>query len=558
MSDQAITNEDLKAHVIEAEEALDALRNGEVDVVIGKEYPLVILAEWVKIEMEKAAAEWQATFDAIPEGICILDEERRIIQSNKGMERLFGGETRDMVGRHCWEVAHGSDGPIANCPFEQINRTCGPGSIEVTEGQRSLKFSVYPILDDNKTASRTVHIFQDITGQKRAEEERKQLQIQLLQAQKMEAIGTLAGGIAHDFNNILSAIMGFSELIKNEVTEDSAIGQDIAQVIVAGKRASDLVQQILTFSRKSVTEKQPLRMHLIVKEALKMLRASLPTTISIEQNIDPECEVILAAPTSIHQIVINLCTNALHAMSDEKGTLAVSLQQMELTSFETVDSLLPPGPFVVLSVRDTGCGMDTTTMDRIFDPYFTTKEQGKGTGLGLAVIHGIVQDAGGFIKVQSTLGKGSAFQVFLPVWQGQSATTVPDTEQSFSPKGGSEHILIVDDEPFLVRILQRQLENQGYRVTSTTDSRVALEKIIKHPEQFDLLITDQTMPCLTGVELALAAREVNPNLHVILCTGHSDLVSREKALRMGIEEYVLKPIVGNELFRAVGTVLGKS
>ncbi|MCF6187805.1 MAG: PAS domain-containing protein, partial [Desulfobulbaceae bacterium] len=362
MSDQVIINDEFKADVVEAEEALDALRNGEVDVIIGKKYPLVVLADWVRAEMEKAATEWQATFDASPEGICIMDEDQKIVQSNEGMARLFGRKVKDMVGQYCWEVVHGTTGPIKGCPCQRMKKTCQPGSLEVVEGQRCLKLSVYPIADDKKTSTRTVHIFQDITDYKKAEDERNQLLVQLFQAQKLEAICTLAGGIAHDFNNILSAIIGYAEFIQNEVTPDSKIGKDITQVISSSKRATDLVRQILTFSRKTEGKRLPFRPHLLVKEALEMLRATLPATINLEEDVDSDCGFVLADPTSIHQIVVNLCTNARQAMSNDKGTLRVSLRDQQVRTEDIPPGeMSTPGDFVVLSVSDTGCGMDQAT-----------------------------------------------------------------------------------------------------------------------------------------------------------------------------------------------------
>jgi nitrogen-specific signal transduction histidine kinase/ActR/RegA family two-component response regulator len=393
----------------------------------------------------------------------------------------------------------------------------------------------------------TVSFFQDLT-------EIKQLEKELVQAQKMEAIGTLAGGIAHDFNNILAGIIGYSEIIRSEVPVDSTVWRDIQEVIGAGKRASDLVKQILAFSRKTGSEKQPLRPHLIVKEALKMLRSTLPTTIAIQQDIDSDCGLILADPTNIHQITVNLCTNALHAMADEKGTLSIMLQRRDLSAAELSGDDVFPGSFIVLTVSDTGCGMDKRTIDRIFDPYFTTKEIGKGTGLGLAVIYGIVRDVHGCIKVKSAPGKGSSFVVCFPCYE-EKASTAGEFQQKSLPQGGSEHILVVDDEPFLVRATKRQLENLGYRVTGTSSSKKALDMIHRAPDEFDLLITDQTMPGLTGAELALAAMKIRVDLPVILCTGHSHMVSEGKALQLGIKKYIAKPIAENDLARAVRSVL---
>ena len=413
---------------------------------------------------------------------------------------------------------------------------------------KTFHVSAAPILDAENNLEYIVHVAKDISDQKKLEE-------QLSQAQKMEAIGTLAGGIAHDFNNILSGIIGYSQLIQREVPVDSAAGQDIIEVINAGKRAADLVRQILTFSRKTESNRLPLSPHLLVKEALKLLHATLPTTISIEEDIDPACGTILADPTNIHQVVVNLCTNALHAMSNEKGTLGVSLQRCEVSESDLKgENNVSPGPFIVLSVSDTGSGMEQGTIDHIFQPYYTTKEVGTGTGLGLAVIHGIVQDAQGFIRVKSKPEEGSTFTVYLPILQAKDGAR-DESVDTAHPPGGNERILVVDDEAFLVRVTQRQLENLGYHITSTTDSKDALEKIRTNPDGFDLLITDQTMPGLTGAELATAVKEIKPTLPIILCTGHSSVLSQEQSQTYGMARYIGKPIIGNELSNTIREVL---
>lgn len=388
--------------------------------------------------------------------------------------------------------------------------------------------------------------------------ERKQTEEKLLQAQKMEAIGTLAGGIAHDFNNILCIILGYADMAKKDAPPGSKFTSDLDAVLNAGNRAKDLVKQILTFSRKTDTKKQLIRPHLIVKEAVKMLHSTLPTTIHIKEDIDQDCGTILANPTNVHQIALNLCTNALHAMANQKGTLSVSMHRRELSRENIPQEWdIDPGPFIILTVSDTGSGMDKDTMDRIFEPYYTTKEMGTGTGMGLALIHGIVQDCKGFIEVESTVGQGTTLSVCIPATEEPAVQpTVSDQGNgATATAGGNERILVVDDEPLLVKINQSRLESRGYQVTAVSDSREALEKFRSQPDSFDLLITDQTMPGLTGAELATAVREIKPSLLIIICTGHSDTVPEEKALSMGINKYVFKPIYGDELLDAVREVL---
>ncbi|HBG21168.1 MAG TPA: hypothetical protein DDY32_18350 [Desulfobulbaceae bacterium] len=401
----------------------------------------------------------------------------------------------------------------------------------------------------------TVSFYTDLTAQKQAEQERHSLQAQLAQAQKMEAIGTLAGGIAHDFNNILGAVLGYAEVAREECPSGSQVAQDLDQVILAGTRAKDLVKQILAFSRQAETEKIPLLPASIVKETIKLLRSSLPSTIDIRQNIDGQTAPILADPTQIHQILINLCTNAFHAMEERGGILTISLTNIRLTEEELAAAPhLQPGLFVRLSVSDTGGGITPEIKNRIFDPYFTTKEIGKGTGMGLAIVHGIAKSYGGFIDCDSNLGQGTTFRVTLPALKEQA---ISEVKTNASVPVGKERILFIDDESMLAEMSRTMLARLGYTVTVRTDSLEALNTFRQAPEAFDLVITDQTMPHMTGIELARTMLQIRPQLPIILCTGYSNLISEDKVKATGIRGFALKPLTRKNIAELIRQVLGR-
>lgn len=394
---------------------------------------------------------------------------------------------------------------------------------------------------------------QKIEEKNQAEEKNESLEMQLRQAQKMEAIGTLAGGIAHDFNNILTIIFGFTEL--GMIGDEAEMTQEyLAEVHKAAERAKALVQQILTFSRKMEQQQQPLQMSLIVKEVLKMLRASIPTTIEIRQNISTET-LVFADPTQIHQVIMNLCTNAYQAMKEDGGVLAVSLEEIEMgaDTYEYAD--LPAGRYLKLDVGDTGYGIDPAIQEKIFEPYFTTKEVGEGTGLGLAVVHGIIQSHHGHITFYSELGKGTNFHVYLPVFSQEPGLTASPVTLSADAVGLGERILFVDDEEQICTMMHHILTKNGYQVTSFANAEDALSAFEEEPNQFDLVLTDMTMPHLTGIELANRLLAIRPELPVILCTGQSALIYREKALSMGIRDFLTKPIDKHTLLAAIKRTL---
>ncbi|SHO48636.1 ATP-binding protein [Desulfopila aestuarii] len=410
-----------------------------------------------------------------------------------------------------------------------------------------------PLLDENGKVYGILGVYEDITERQRAEEEKQELEKRLQQAQKMEAIGTLAGGIAHDFNNILGAILGYAEMIRENLPSNPEIIGDIDQVIKAGNRAKELVKQILAFSRQSETEKIPIQPAIIIKEAIKLLRPSLPTTITIKQDIAPDVGTILADPNQLHQVLMNLCTNAFHAMEIHGGTLSISLHTKVLTPEELGDNpKIQPGNFMQLSVRDSGTGIPPEIRKRIFDPYFTSKEIGKGTGMGLAMVHGIVQSCGGFITFESQLGEGTVFHVFLPLAETLAS---PEIEALENIPSGKEHILLIDDEDLLLEMGKTMLERLGYKVTIRTNGIAGLTTFQNQPDMYDLVITDQTMPGMTGIDMSRRMLQIRPDIPIVLCTGYSSVISEEKINAMGIKGFAMKPLAKRDIAVLIRKVL---
>lgn len=509
----------------------------------------------------RAEREYRQLFEAMLDGCAlheiVLDEnglpsDYRFLAVNPAFERMTGLKAEEVVGRTLLEMMPKTE----NYWVEKYGRVALTGEPANFENYSSVLGKYFQVTAFQPALRQFACIFSDITEQVKAEQEREKLETQLRQAQKLEAIGTLAGGIAHDFNNILTAILGYAEIAREECQPGSPIAKDVEEVITAGKRARDLVKQILAFSRQATIERIPLQPSLIVREAIKLLRSSFPTTIRIIEDIDGNAGQIFADPTQVHQVLMNLCTNAYHAMEESGGVMTISLQKRSSTTAELQgcpEAL--PGEYVHLSVRDTGPGIPPDIRERIFDPYFTTKEQGKGTGLGLAIVRGIVISCGGFVTCRSTLGEGSEFCACFPA-HGQNDNPIfsPDTRDA-GAEGGNERILFVDDEEVLVEMGRTMLERMGYKVTGITDSRAALDTFTRQPEQFDLVITDQTMPGMTGMELARAIFQIRPEMPVILCTGYSNLVTEESALANGIRAFALKPLIKKDLAHLIRNTL---
>lgn len=412
-------------------------------------------------------------------------------------------------------------------------------------GRCFLHISYYPYFQDDGSVAGTVENTRDSTSRKKLEE-------QLQQAQKMEAIGTLAGGIAHDFNNILGAIMGYTEMLAWDIPDSVDLQKKVQQILKASDRAKELVHQILSFSRQHDQERKPVQMYLIIKEALKLLKASLPSTIEIRQEISAKRSTVLANPTQIHQVLMNLCTNAHHAMRETGGVLTVKLYTEEVSADQALQYDLAEGHYLALAVVDTGHGMSVTTKERIFDPYFTTKKKGEGTGLGLSVIHGIMKAHDGAVIAQSEVGQGSTFTAFFPMTEDKE-DKVPQPADSLPT--GRERILFVDDEPVLVEIGGQMLQHLGYAAECVSDSVEALRIFQASPDDFDLVITDMTMPHMTGDILAREILKVKPGLPIIMATGFSELMTEEKAKRAGITDFSMKPLVVRELASIIRRVL---
>ncbi len=492
---------------------------------------------------------YRSLINSSADAIIICDPDGCIRFVNPAFTRLFGWTGAELDGKpppYLPADEQRRNESICRDPGNRNTEFQGvEGQCLTRDGRRidmNLSASVYH--DHHGNRAGTLWILRDMT-------ETKRLEAELRQSQKMEAIGTLAGGIAHDFNNILSAMIGYAELAQLVSHDPERVRRSLEKVVQAGQRATDLVRQILSFSRRSEHELRPTCISPIVKEVLKLLRASFPATIEIEQRISSGLHPVNADATQIHQVLMNLCTNARHAMQERGGRLNVTLEPVEITA-ERRDGLprdLPSGPYLRLTVADTGNGIPPAILHRIFDPYFTTKDRGEGTGLGLSVVHGIIHRHGGGVTVDSRPGEGTVFRVYLPQLPEQAVEMPVQGTRVLT--GGTEHILLVDDEPFLAEVGREILSQAGYTVTICTDSHKALTLFREAPDRFDLVLTDMTMPKMTGAELARQMLALRPEVPVFLCTGFSESITADTARQIGIHAFFMKPLNYRKIAKAI-------
>ena len=519
---------------------------------------LILWRKQAEEELRESKELLRATIESTADGILVVNEKGQVVCTNKRFVQLWRIPEELIKER--------KDNKLLDFVLDQLKEPEAFLSkvqalyktsdedfdvLEFKDGRVFERFSS-PLIRDGQIAGR-VWSFRDITERKIAEEEKTKLQFQLQQVQKMESIGTLAGGIAHEFNNILGIIVGNAELAMDDIPEWNPARQNLEEICTASLRARDVIKQILTFSRQTPQEIKPVRIIPIIKESLKFLRSSIPTTIEIHQNISSESGIVRANPTQINQVLINLCTNAIHAMREKGGVLEVNLENIVLDAASASHyHNLSPGKYFKLTVNDTGHGIEPKNLKRIFDPYFTTKRVGEGSGMGLSVVHGIVKSHGGAISINSEPGKGTIFDVLLPCIEDGPE---PEVEIAVEISGGSERMLFVDDEKAMVDAIRPMIERLGYKVTARTSSIEGLEAFRENPDRFDLVITDFTMPDMTGMELAKALLKIRSDIPIILCTGYSEHINEDKAKANGVRAFLMKPVVLSEIANTIRKVL---
>jgi len=499
-----------------------------------------------EIALSKSEKKYRTLFEKSNDAIFVVEKNTgRYLDANAAAEALTGRSlaelkqltTRDITPRNSYERLQ---------KIKTFDKTVELGTVGYNRSdntQRFARLSIVP-LDDQAI----IGIAKDITDDLRIEQ-------QLRQSQKMESIGTLAGGIAHDFNNILFPILGHTEMLMQDISEDSSLYDGLGKIYSGTIRARDLVAQILTFSRQEKGETRSVKIQPIIREAFRLIRSSIPATIEINRDIQSGCGRIKADPTQVHQIIMNLATNAYHAMEETGGELLVSLKETKLGETDLINPDMVPGVYACLTIADTGMGMDASLTGKIFDPFFTTKEKGKGTGMGLSVVHGIVIRMNGAIQVCSRPGKGTQFHVYFPVETGLPDKRVPHSKLKI--QGGTERILLVDDEDEILTMEKMMLEKLGYHVTIHSNSIDALREFSAAPDGFDMVITDMAMANMSGEQLSVEMRKIRPAIPILLCTGFSRMMSEEKVRSLGIDGFLLKPVVMENLARKIRKVLGK-
>jgi len=531
-------------------------------------------------ELRSASMYARRLIEASPDPRVTISADGKVTDVNKATEDITGVHRKDLIGTDF--SAYFTEPAKAQAGYEKVFREGFvqdyPLAIQHTSGKitqvlynattyrnengeiqgvfaaardiSELRQAQQALLESlNELETRNILLQEEIAEREKAEAEKRKIEAQLAQAQRIEALDRFAGGIAHDLNNILYPIIINIEELLDEEQEGSNRYEILYQTLKAAYRQRDLVKKILSFSRRSERANQPVRVRVLLEETLSFLRSSLPSTISIQENIHVQADVIMGDPTQIQQVIMNLCKNAADALEAEMGTIEIGLTNVRMEPFynhrdgEVRD-------YLKLTVKDTGRGMNSEVLNRVFEPFFTKKDIGKGTGLGLAVVHGIVKSHGGTVTIESEEGKGSLFTVYLPISQGELPAQASDAE-STPPVRGKESILLVDDEEIVLSSLQRALKLSGYRVTALQNGQDALEKFSEKPDEFDLVVTDLTMPGMTGLELSRRLQEKRPGLPIILCTGFNDVISQQEAKSFGIKELLLKPAGSKDLKDAI-------
>ena len=515
----------------------------------------------VKEELRESEQKYRQLFESMMDAYASIDMQGNITDTNASFNEMLG-YTPKKIRRH--NIKDLTPEKWRQADINVVNKVLADGYSDIYEKEYIRKNGeILPVelrtflLRDKKNKPVGMwSIVRDITERKMLEKERENLMRQLVHMQKMESIGILAGGIAHDFNNLLAPIMIHTELAMADLPEDSPLHLSMKEIYHASERARDLVKQILAFARKNDKEITALKISPLVKEVVKFLRSTLPTTIGIKYDIKTEKDTILADPTQINQIIMNLCTNAAYAMKEKGNLLEIILDNEDLPGSKANNRSIniKQGRYVRLSVRDNGTGISPSVLNLIFEPYFTTKEVGEGTGLGLATVHGIVKNHGGDITVESKVGQGTTFNVYLPLTYEESVCA---DDRQVEPETGTERILLVDDEKIIIGITKKMLKRLGYKVTARTSSKEAFEVFRSKPDKFDLIITDMTMPKMTGEALAKKIMAVNPEIPVILCTGFSDKIDETKAKESGISSFIMKPIIMYEMAKTIREVLDR-
>jgi signal transduction histidine kinase/CheY-like chemotaxis protein len=535
-------------------EIIEVLMSAEIIELSGENHLLTMaqdITDRKKAEeaLRESETKYRSMMEAFADPLYICSPDLTVEYMNPAIIHRTG---RDATGEKCYHALHGLDVKCDWCVFDKVSQgEKVETTIKSPLDQKNYRITHMPIHNQDGIVSKMT-ILRDTTDYLQAVSEKERAQAQLLQARKMESIGNLAGGIAHDFNNILSSILGFAELALEDTQKGTTFEQSLQEIYSAGNRAKDLVKQILSFARQSDEKRSPIKPGKIVKEVLKFIRSVIPTTIEIRQDIGSDA-LIMGNATQIHQVVMNLCTNAAKAMEDAGGILGVSLKDVVIDKEASLGKIgLKQGDYIEIKVSDTGVGIAPEIIGSIFDPYFTTKEPGQGTGMGLAIAHGVVESYSGKIAVDSRLGKGTIFTIYLPATSNRAALGAYVPEQLPS---GAEHILFVDDEYPIVKLGSQMLERLGYSVTTRTSSIEALELFRVKPHTFDLVMTDMTMPNLTGDRLAAELMKIRHDIPVVLSTGYSQRISEETAVEIGIKAFIYKPMVKADLARTVRKVL---